>query len=282
MGKSQILFLSLFLITICCSCQTREIITSDCSDKIFKDSLINRFIINGCQKVYYNDSTYTRYCDSLIYTCSNIAIAYQQKAIPMIKSGDYANAFASINIAVKLEPKNYTAYRGFLKCIFTKDYNGAIIDFTTAKKYTQDGFEMDHTYLFYIGLCHLELKNYKLSEQNLNADITMQTNTKLNKSPHFNSMLYLGILYYEMKETKKACEWLLKSLNIYPNSPEANYYLALVYKKTNNTQLYLKHLMSSKDAIISGYSLNEDNEYYVYYPHQITLFDIEKEAASIK
>lgn len=281
MAKSLILFLNFLLAAASCFCQSAQIKTvpQDCFNKKITDSLIEKYLDKGAYKYSYNSPEWQLYCDSLIAICPNIAKAYQLKAIPYIKYGDYAKAFPLENKAVELEPKNYTAYRGFLKCIFTKDYEGAIIDFKNAQQLTPNSYEMDHTYPFYEGLCNLELGNYLLAEENFKKDILIQTSgdtSKQNKI-HFNTFLYLGLVYYEMKQDEKAKDNLQKCIAIFQQHPVANYYLALLYKRNNNTELKNKYLQIAKQAKEKGYNINEDNTYYAYYPHQVTLYEINLE-----
>ena len=281
MEKSLILFLNLLVSAHFCFCQgvPSKLQKCDCSNKKVQDSLVEKYIDNGAEKNDYNKPKWQLYCDSLIELCPNIAVAYQHKAIPFIKYGDYAKAFPLEDKAVELAPKQWTAYRGFLKCIFTKDYEGAILDFQKAQQLTPNNYEMDHTYFFYEGLCNLELSNYSKAEENFKKDIFIQSGGDIKKqnSVHFNTLLYIGILYYEMKDNDKAKKYLIKCLNTYKELPDANYYLALVYKNENNTELENKYLQIAKESKSRGYSLNEDNMYYSYYPHQITLYEIDKE-----
>jgi tetratricopeptide (TPR) repeat protein len=283
MEKSLILFLSIFVASVCCCGQQidRKNWKCDCSSTHVQDSIIERYLDNGAEKLanIYNNPSWELYCDSVIALCPNIAYAYRQKAIPYIKNGEYEKAFALNNKAVELDPKAWTAYRGFLKCIFTKDYEGAIVDFKKAQLLNPNGYEMDHTYKFFEGLCNLELRNYSLAEENFKQDILIQTGGVKGKESdaHFNTLLYVGILYYEMNDTSKAKDFLLKCLNSYKELPDANYYLALVYKKENNHEMKNKYLQIAKKSKLEGYSLNEDNVFYAYYPHQITLYEIERE-----
>jgi tetratricopeptide (TPR) repeat protein len=280
MEKSLILFLKFLFVAHFCFCQGSGSNSGcDCTSRKIQDSLIEKYIDNGAEKNDYNRAEWQLYCDSLITLCPNIAIAYQHKAIPYIKDGDYARAFPLEDKTVELAPKEWTAYRGFLKCIFTKDYEGAIIDFQKAQLLTPDNYEMDHTYFFYEGLCNLELGNYSKAEENFKKDIFVQSggDVKKQNTVHFNTLLYAGILYYEMNENDKAKEYLLKCLAIYKKLPDANYYLALVYKRENNIELKNKYLLIAKQSKSGGYSLSEDNIFYVYYPHQVTLYEIDKE-----
>jgi tetratricopeptide (TPR) repeat protein len=280
MGKSLILFLNFFVITHFCFCQAANssFEKCDCTSKKIRDSLIVKYIDNGAnaEKTDYNSPIWQSYCDSLIKICPNIAVSYQLKALPFIKMGDYATAFPLEDKAVELAPKEYTAYRGFLKCIFTKDYEAAITDFRKAQQLTPGNYEMDHTYLFYEGLCNLELKQYHKAEQNFKQDILIQTGGDPNKNIHFNSLLYIGILYYEMHKDERAKEYLVKCLLKYKELPDANYYLALIYKRERNIELQNKYFQIARQSKAKGYGLNEGNVYYVYYPHQITLYEINK------
>ena len=284
MVRSLILFLSLLLFAHFGYSQVapKKSVKCDCSSKRVQDSLVEKYIDNGAQKLpcRYNEPAWQLYCDTVIALCPNIAYAYREKGIPYLKNGEYEKAFLNNNKAVELDPKAWTAYRGFCKSIFTKDYEGAIIDFQKAQQLLPNGFEMDHTYLFYEGLCNLELGNYVKAEANFKQDISIQTSGNIEKEGdvHFNTLLYVGILYYEMKNNEKAKEYLLKCLNKYKELPEANYYLALVYKRESNTELKDKYLQIAKQTI-GQYTNNEDNLYYVNYPHQITRFEIAEELA---
>ncbi|MEO9071165.1 MAG: tetratricopeptide repeat protein [Ginsengibacter sp.] len=250
-------------------------VNCDCSSRIIRDSLIDKYLNNLVERVWYNTPQWQSVCDSVIAICPNIANAYELKAIPFIKYGDYAKAFPLEDKAVELAPKEYTAYRGFLKCIFTKDYEGAIIDFQKAQQLVPNSYEMDHTYFFYEGLCYLELGNYQKSEKNLKKDIFIQTVGDTTKTIHFNSFFYMGVLYYKMKNYKLAKEYLLKCISIYNEHPEANYYLAMIFKKKKDFPLEKKYLEISKKAFEGGYELNEDNIFYVNFPYQVTLYEVE-------
>lgn len=278
MGKLLILFLSFFL--ACLSGYSQKINIAgnscDCTNKKVRDSLFGKYLEHLDEKYSYNSPAWQRYCDSVISICPNIAVAYQLKAIPFIKYGEYEKAFVLEDKAVELAPKEFTAYRGFLKCIFTKDYEGALVDFKKAQELVPNSYEMDHTYFFYQGLCYLELGDYVKCEKILRQDIFLQNNGDSSKTVHFNSLLYLGILYYEMKNFTLAEENLLKCIKIYNNHPDANFYLGLVFGAMGNDSSKSKYLHIAKEALVKKYSFGEDNVFYTNYPHQIRLYEVEK------
>lgn len=280
MAKWLILFLSFWMMVQSGICQQSAAPAHcDCSSKRVQDSLVVKYLDNGAEKYNYNGPEWQLYCDSLISICPNISEAYQHKAIPYIKYGDYAKAFALENKAVEHDPARWTAYRGFLKCIFTKDYEGALVDFKEAQRLTPNSYEMDHTYFFYQALCNLELGNYKLAEENFKQDAIVQQEGKTDTIDrvHYNSYMYRGILYYELNRNSEAKACLLKSIKIYPQLPEANYYLAMIFKKEKNDTERKKYLELARAAKLAGYSISEDNIFYAYYPHQITLYEINQE-----
>lgn len=278
MGKSLILFHSFLMAAFFCTGQTilQKPAQCDCGNKTVRDSLVEKYIDSGAEKHWYNNPQWLLYCDSLIAICPNIAIAYQHKAIPFIKNGEYEKAFELEDQAVILEPKMHTSYRGFLKCIFTKDYEGAIIDFQKAQQLVPNSYEMDHNFLFYEGLCNLELGNYSKAEENLKKDVFIQTGGDTSKTPHFNTLFYLGVLYFEMKNYSSAKKYLLKCIGVYKQHPDANYYLGLIYKKEKNFTLEEKYLQVAKQAFEKEYEINEDNIYYANYPHQIRLYEVQQ------
>ncbi len=278
MERSLILFLSLMIVSFCC-CQTIQQTPGkcDCLDRKVQDSLITEYLDKAeALPDMYNNPLWLSYCDSLISICPNIAFAYQHKAVPYLKNGEYEKAFTLIDKAVELDPQRWMSYRGFCKCIFTKDYEGAIVDFQKAQQLFPGAYEMDHSYFFWQAVSYLELKNHPEAEKNFKQDMFIETNGDTTKNAHFNSLFYFGVLYYEMKRYDLAKEYLLKCLAQYKQHPIANYYLAMIYKEEKNYRLEKIYLQKAKDALDQGYGINEDNAYYANFPHQIRLYEVEQ------
>jgi tetratricopeptide (TPR) repeat protein len=276
MAKSWLWCLSLLALAHRGSCQAGPParLAAPCDSQRYRDSLVTRYIENGAHKFSYNDPRWGQYCDSLLAVCPNVAYAYEQKAVPLIKDGKYAEAFLLENKAVELEPLKWLAYRGFLKCIFTKDYEGAILDFQQAARLKPGSREMDHTYPFFEGLCNLELGNYQRAEANFKEDIRQQKGPAGQQDVHFNTLFYIGVLYLEMKDYTQAKSYLAQCLKAYPQHPEANYYLGLAYRAQGSQPTAQRYLLAAQKAVASGYRLNEDNIYYANYPRQITAYEI--------
>jgi tetratricopeptide (TPR) repeat protein len=245
-----------------------------CANKAYQDSLVARYLDRGAHRVSYLSPQWGQYCDSLIAACPNIAYAYQQKGMPLIKCGDYAKAMPLIDKAVALDENRWLAYRGFLKCIFTKDYTGALADFQRVAKLKPNGREMDHTYAFFEGACELELGHDKLAEKAFAADMAAQRGADGQGSIHFNSLWYAGVAAARLRQYAQAQNYLQQCLKAYPQHPEANYYLALNYRAQGQPALARQHLEAAQRALIGGYRLNEDNIFYANYPEQITEYEV--------
>ena len=285
MAKSWPLFLSLLALARLGQCQrpnTAPMPAGDCSSKAYQDSLVARYLDRGAHRISYLSPQWGQYCDSLIAACPNIAQAYQQKAMPLIKCGDYAQAMPLVDKAAALDANRWLAYRGFLKCIFTKDYAGAITDFQRVAKLKPNGREMDHTYAFFEGTCELELGHYKLAETAFATDMAVQRGSDGQGQVHFNTLWYAGVVAARLKQFALAQTYLQQCLKAYPQHPEANYYLALIYQAQGQPALARQHLEAAQQALIGGYRLNEDNIFYANYPEQITEFEVTRAMKEIE
>ncbi|RZL02405.1 MAG: tetratricopeptide repeat protein [Hymenobacter sp.] len=247
---------------------------NQCASRKFQDSLVTKYLENGAHKVGYLSPRWAQYCDSVLAVCPNVAYAYQQKAVPLIKDGKYAEAMPLEDRAAALDPQKWLAYRGFIKCIFTKDYEGALLDFQQVARLKPGSREMDHTYPFFEGLCNLELGNYQRAEANFKEDIRQQKGPDGTHDVHFNTLFYVGVLYLEMKNYALAESYFGQCLRAYPQHPDANYYLGLTHQAQGSKALAQSYLLAASKALASGYRLNEDNIYYANYPRQITEYEI--------
>ena len=286
MGKSWPLFLSLLALARLGHCQqptaSPAVVAGDCGSKAYQDTLVARYLDRGAHRISYLSPKWGLYCDSLIAACPTIAYAYQQKAMPLIKCGEYARAFPLIDKAVALDANKWLAYRGFLKCIFTKDYAGALLDFRRVAQLKPKGREMDHTYAFFAGLCNLEMGNYKQAEVDFGDDMRLQLGADGRGEIHFNSLLYAGLLALQQQHYPQAQAYLERCLTAYAQHPEGNYYLALAYQAQGQPALARQHLSTAQKALISGYRLNEDNIFYANYPGQITEFEVAQALRKVK
>lgn len=246
----------------------------DCSSQRVQDSLFHAYA-HKAHTFGPEDAGWDATFDALLAVCPNIAEAYQEKGIRQMFLGNFGKVIAYNDTAVALDPKRWLAYRGYLHCMLTRDYQKAITDLTAAEQLTPNAFTMDHTFSFFIALSHMESGNYPEAEKYFLKDIAQQKRGEGRNDIHFNTLLYVGILYYLMNEFDQAELRLNECLQLYEMHPMANYYMAMTMKITGNQRQNV-YFDKARQAVQDGYSLNEPNLRFARFPRLVTMDDIEK------
>lgn len=241
-----------------------------------ESEVTERYLKNGAWKVNYFSTEYQLYIDSAIAANPTIAYLYQQKAMPYFKQQKYELGMQFLDKAVALKPTQYIDYRAFIKCIFYKTYSNAITDFEMAKTLKgENGYVMDHSYNFYIGLCHLQLGQFKNALTYLQKSMDYRIAKNGNEWVHFLEQFYLGICYQELGQHMLAINYFNMALKSYSNFSDAKYYKAKSLMRLNQTneanQLYQQCVTDYQ----TGYTINEDNSIYEFYPYQLKKFMVD-------
>ncbi len=200
--------------------------------------------------------------DSIIAICPNIAEVYQEKATSYIFHGDYTRGFEYVNRAVELDSLRWLRYRGYLNCIFTKNYEHALKDFAKAQQIAPKAHEMDHTNSYYMSLCYMQMGSLEIAEQQFLRDIAQQKKGDSSNDAHYNSLFYLAVVYYEMKLFDLAEKYFKECLQLYEQYPEANFYLAKVYQITGNSRA-TDYFLRAKEFYVEGYRMTEPHVEHV-------------------
>lgn len=241
-----------------------------------KEQTIKRFLENGAWRVRYFSPEYQLYIDSAILENPNVAYLYQQKAMPYFKQSKYEQGLKYLDIAVKIDPKTHIDYAAFIKCIFVKNYTNAIADFQTAKLIKgANGFVMDHSYDFYLGLCYLQLNQFEKALPYFENSINQTKKTNGENWVHYLDLHYFGITLQELNRHKEAIEAFDKALVSYPNFSDAKYYKAISLFRLNQSNSAEQLLTESESDFKKGFTINEDNSVYEKYPYQLKQFYID-------
>ncbi len=227
------------------------------------------YVDNAFKRYPQTSKEFRSYLETAISKFPDDARLWREIATSHFKAGEYASALKYINKAVELDPKSWMGYRAFMKCIFMKDYAPAIADFKQAIALKNGYYEMDHTYHFYIAISYLKINQLDSADHYMAQSLKLQMPGGKGGGHHLD-WLYWGLIKHHKMQHKKAIEYYDKALKIYDNFPEPLYYKALLLlrmrKKPDAKALLEKAIISLQ----KGYKLNEDNEYYVNYPYQIT------------
>ncbi|MGO4921343.1 tetratricopeptide repeat protein [Maribacter spongiicola] len=211
-----------------------------------------------------------QYLDSALTIDPTNAWLWQQKAMPLYKARKYQLGKPFLEKAVEHDPKKYLDYSGFMSCIFSKDYLKSISEFMRAKKEYGDGYVMDHTYNFYIGLDYLQLNQFSKAKEFLLLSKEQQFKDFPNDSPqeacHYLDWYYLGIADFELGNYKEAISSFDMSLLVYDNFADALYFKGRSMTKLGNEE----GMDWEKKAFENGENtINEDNVIYEIYPYQV-------------
>jgi tetratricopeptide (TPR) repeat protein len=211
-----------------------------------------------------------KFRDSLIAAHPKEAFNYQQRAMRLYKAHKYEIGKPFLDKSVELDKVEYLPYRGFMNCIFRKNYHDAIADFTEAKHLWGNGFEMDHEYDFYIALSYLQINQFDSAKILLQQCINSEREKNGEKYVHQLNYFYLAITEYEMENLKEAVKTIDSCLQKYPNFSDAQYYKAMWLSKLDKNYDPQPLLHEAYKNSRDGYSISEDNTFYEIYPYQIT------------
>jgi tetratricopeptide (TPR) repeat protein len=267
MTKNFIILLTFFFIN--CQSQTSNDETA-VDKKARQAAIVQEHVYNCADKINYTImmKEYQDCIDAGIKKDSTIAYLWQQKAMPYFKARKYEVGMQYINKAVKYDAARWQSYRAFIKCIFSKTYQDAIVDFEDCKKKFGNSYVMDHSYDFYLALCHLQLCNYLDAEKLLNNYVLEMKNRNGESWVHPTALFYYGISLYEQRKWNEAITVFDRALALYPNFSDVKFYKGICSGRLGKTEEYKRLLKESEEDYKKGYSLNEDNTIYELYPYQ--------------
>jgi len=257
-------FFSVFLLLYNTSCNSQEPAL-----KTNQDEIIAEFV-DGCAKKFnykFQMDEWQNCLDKGLEKDSTIAYLWQQKAMPYFKARKYGVGMDFLDKAVRYDEERWLPYRAFIKCIFVKDYSGAIRDFESCIEKYGNHHEMDHLYSFYIGISYLQLNEFIKAENHLKVGIIQQE--EVNNEAHFLDYFYYGISLYEQKKWEEAIISFDKSLHQYSNFSDAKFYKSVcLYRIGDNDTAQIIYNQGKEDAL-NGYTINEDNSIYEVYPYKV-------------
>lgn len=140
------------------------ILVPPAANKEQQEAIIEEHLRNGARKYHLYSQEWQEEIDKGLAKDSTIAYLWQQKAMPLFKQNKHEAGMEFLDKAVFYAPERYLDYRAVIKCIFARRYSDAITDFQEYKRRFGNGYVMDHSYDFYIGLSLLQLNKFKEAE----------------------------------------------------------------------------------------------------------------------
>lgn len=234
-----------------------------------QDSIIDKYLKNGAYTYHYTSQGWDDCINEGLKQDSTIALLWQSKALPYWKAKKYDLAMQCYDKAVLYDRQNYLGRRGYLKCIFQKNYKDAILDLEAAQKEFGYGYQNDHSYQFYIALCHLQLNEFEKAEQILKKDIEKTAKRSGEDWVHYLDLFYMGVVQYELRNYDQAIRYFDKSLKQYSNFSDVQYYKGLCLLLKGDREQARILMLESKANFEKGYTINEDDAFYESYPYKV-------------
>lgn len=240
-----------------------------------KKEIYEKYLNNGAYKYSYFHPKYQQYLDSALVYLPKDAFLWQQKAMPLFKRKKYELGMTYLDNVVKNDDEydSMLSYRAFIKCIFQKDYSGAIADLDVLIKKYPKGIIMDHSYVFYKALSQIQLNQYQEAENNLKISTNLFIQNGIES--HFLEIFYLGITFYERENYNEAIKYFDESLKQNPKFSDCQYYKALSLYYLNRKPEALEIIKKAEENFLNGDTITEDNRFYEDYPYQIKKWMLE-------
>ena len=214
------------------------------------------------------------YFDLSINYDSTFSYAYFEKSVPFNKRGDYAKGFELLNKAIELNPKMHLGYRGWLRLIKLKDYNGCINDLKELQEIKSKNIynAWGQNINFLIGISNLGLKKYGRAIECFNFAIN-----ESNRDLFY--YLFKAIALLNIGKFEQSIKNLKTCINHNANFTEAFYYLGIYYSKTQNKGKAKSNFIKASDLYKRGYKIsNPYNEVFM----ELYLSDIEEKMFQYK
>jgi len=235
-----------------------------------QDATIEKYLNNGAWNHHYLTKEWDEWVNKGIQADSTIAYLWQQKALPFWKQKKYQLAIKYYNKAVGLDRQRWLSRLAFLKCIFAKDYNGALDDLIDYKNEYGSTYEQDHTLELYMGICYLQLNQFDKALKTLQVNIESQENEYGSDWVNFLDKYYLAIAYYELNNYTMAISEFDKVLKQNPTFSDAQYYKSICLNYIGEKEKAKTLMIKGKANFENGYTFSEASSFYENYPYQLT------------
>jgi tetratricopeptide (TPR) repeat protein len=241
---------------------------------VYRDSIFAKYMTRGAWQKPLFSKERIEWTDSALKYLPQDAYLWQQRSMPFIKQMKYEISISYMDSAVKYNWDKYVGYRGFLKCVFQKDYGSALNDLRLAKSAHPDGEEMDHPYDYWMGLCYLQLCDYDSAELRFAYCVDRDKAVGKDWGPYLHTF-YLGVAQFERGKFPDAMANFDLSLARHRDFADAKYYKALCLSASMQREPALALLEQSLRDLKAGHSFTEDSSPYERFPYQITDWMVE-------
>ncbi|WP_241492433.1 tetratricopeptide repeat protein [Lacinutrix himadriensis] len=235
----------------------------------FETDSIAKLVLYKAGRYPLNSEKRRNILDSAITKHPKIAYLYQQRVMPLYKEDKDELGLPFLEKAAALDPEKWLDYMAFMKCIFSKNYKDAIVDFNKALELNGESYVMDHSYYFYLGLCNLQLNAFEKAKDFFEKSIAQSVKEDGEEWIHFTDLMYLGIANYELNNFEEAIKIFDEALLLQPKFSDVKYYKAICLGRIGEIEKAEKTFIEAKEDFINDDIMYEDNTIYERYPYQV-------------
>ena len=200
---------------------------------------------------------------------------YREIGVPYLKRGFAHEYFNLYDKAVKLNPLDWQAWRGYLYLFFYRDYENALKDLIAGDELTPGVVDYPQSLnIDYLkAICYLKMDDQKKAIEFFDKQIKYETETTGKEYMEPISFLYRGIAYYELQDFEKARSSFEIGKEIDPNGSDIYYWLAKYWYQKGNKINAKKYAQKAHTQFLAGYDIDRP---YVEAFYQTYLADIEE------
>ena len=171
--------------------------------------------------------------------------ALRSRAVWAIKTGSYIYCFELLDRAVKIDPQ-YLEVRAAYKLFSARNYLEGIKDLKAYDALNkQPDFIMDHSVQYCLGIAYKELGEYKKAILEFNKAIVIK-NQMEKTNPDIWTYYFRGLCFYKLGDYKRALKDFNYLIELFPQCPEAYYYLGKTYLKLGNKEMLMQSFILAK------------------------------------
>lgn len=239
------------------------------TDNPKEEYIINTYLRNGAWTHDMFSQEYQQKIEEGLKLDSTVAYLWQQKAVPLFFQQKYQLAMKCLDKAAKFKPDRWLDYRAFMKCIYARDYEGALKDFDLCIAKYGNRFVMDHSYETYRAICYLQMNQFEKSEKILTAETEKIKSEKGENWIHPLELFYLGIVKMEQKRNSEAIIDFERAILNYAQFSDAKYYRAVLLHHFGKTEEASKLIKEAQTDFQNGYTITDNSAMYERYPYQV-------------
>ncbi|NQZ75261.1 MAG: tetratricopeptide repeat protein [Ekhidna sp.] len=270
MEKSQIYFLSLFLLCVGSSCSETQWYKKEFSEEVKKQYSPQ---LRAGRGYYYQGSVPEQFQNKeAMKMDSTDADLWREFGTARVKRAILDEMYYYYDGAVTRKPEKWAGFRGYLYLYFYRDYYRAIADFNLGDEANgQVDFSQGQSHDYMRGICYYGLEDYQATIDAMDKYIDKVVEEEGESWVDVYAFLYKGLALLNQEKLDDAMVEFDKVLKYYPNLSDCFYHKARIYIARGQFDLALIALETAEEKFKQGYYHQRP---YVEVLDQIYLQDI--------